>query len=108
MCKCMDWTEVSTLMIPLCCNLVARTRCDGQYPGGSRRLFSADFTMTCIESARLSVDRLDEVFIGSRKPGAKSVYSGPSDVVRSARSKGRARIETSAGYAPVRQLLGET
>ena len=82
MCRSMDWTGVSILMNRWSCKSVARTGCDGQLPGGSRRLDRLDFSMTWVNRTMLLRISWNKLPTGSRKLRLKQLFSGLGDVVR--------------------------
>jgi len=81
MCKCMGWMGASISMSRSSCNLVARTRSDGQKLGGSRRSSSFDYAMTYMNRDGLLSEPFDEFAADPRKPAPKPMLSGFGAVV---------------------------
>lgn len=82
MCRSMGWTGASILMNRWFYDRLARTWCDGQWPGGSRNWILFEFTMGCAANGRFSIGRLLKQSAGSRKPGPNSMNTGAGAVVQ--------------------------
>lgn len=82
MCRCMDWMEALILTSRWCCKTVARTGCDGQWPGGSRALRYGYFSITSMHRAMLAPISWSKLPKGSRIPRSKQLFSGLGEVVR--------------------------
>jgi len=76
MCRSMDWMGASILMNRWSGNRFARTWCDGEWPGRTRRSILFDFTMSYAVNGKFSVERLLKKSAGSRKPEPNSMNSG--------------------------------